>query len=184
MKWKKEFIEHLNNHLMGVQYKDIVSILDKWEIPPFEEETPLERDYTGVKFMDKYGSEKDIWVMRKKLDENKYIRTEGGRIYTSDEIKILIDKGIIIEVKENITETPHSIGVAMLQDALLPDVPQYGGNNNPFPPIRIIQHYNLPFELGNVIKYVLRNKGNKIEDLKKAIDYLIFEIQKLENANR
>lgn len=34
----------------------------------------------------------------------------------------------------------------------------YGGDSNPFEAIKIIDHYNLNFNLGNVIKYIL-NKG-------------------------
>lgn len=57
----------------------------------------------------------------------------------------------------------------------------YGGDENPFEPIKIIQYYNLNFELGNTIKYVLRagKKNNTIEDLEKAKQYLQFEIDKL-----
>jgi len=102
MKWKKEFVEHLNSSI------SISMGLHTWQGSPFEEE-------------------------------------------------------------------PTTIHVQ------LPNVEHYGGNTNPFPPIRIIQHYNLCFELGNVIKYVLRDKGSKVEDLKKAIDYLNFEISKHEN---
>jgi len=41
-------------------------------------------------------------------------------------------------------------------------------------PLKIIQQHNLPFELGNALKYIARcnHKGTKREDLKKAIDYL------------
>lgn len=41
-------------------------------------------------------------------------------------------------------------------------------------PLKIIQDHNLPFELGNALKYIARcnHKGNKREDLEKAIDYL------------
>jgi hypothetical protein len=51
---------------------------------------------------------------------------------------------------------------------------------SPFEPIKIIEHYNLNFALGNVIKYVLR-AGKKpnvpdIEDLEKARQYIDFEI--------
>lgn len=51
-----------------------------------------------------------------------------------------------------------------------------------FEVIEIIEEFNLGFNLGNVIKYVLRagKKNNTIEDLKKAIKYLEFEIAKLE----
>lgn len=57
----------------------------------------------------------------------------------------------------------------------------YGGEDNPLEVIKIINHYNLNFELGNVIKYVLRadKKGNRKQDLQKALWYLQHEINKL-----
>lgn len=46
--------------------------------------------------------------------------------------------------------------------------------------IDVIEAFELNFLLGNAIKYILRSekKGNKIEDLKKAIWYLKREIEK------
>jgi hypothetical protein len=62
--------------------------------------------------------------------------------------------------------------------------PAHYGGDNPMEVIKIIDHYKLPFSLGNTIKYVLRSdsKGNKLEDLKKAAWYLQHEINKLENV--
>lgn len=56
----------------------------------------------------------------------------------------------------------------------------YGGSDNPFEAIKIIQHYNLSFELGNVLKYILRHdkKGMPLQDLEKAKKYLEYEISK------
>lgn len=47
---------------------------------------------------------------------------------------------------------------------------------------QVIDAFDLGFNLGNVIKYTLRagKKNNAIEDLKKAIQYLEFEISKIE----
>ena len=61
----------------------------------------------------------------------------------------------------------------------------YGGNENPFEPIKVIEHYELNFMLGNAIKYILRagKKGNKIEDLEKALFYLKREIKNEKNNN-
>lgn len=44
----------------------------------------------------------------------------------------------------------------------------------------VIAAFDLGFNLGNVVKYVLRagKKGNKSVDLKKAIEYLTFELEK------
>lgn len=51
-----------------------------------------------------------------------------------------------------------------------------------FEVIDIIEDYNLNFCLGNAIKYILRagKKGNKSEDLKKAIWYIEREIKNAE----
>jgi hypothetical protein len=60
----------------------------------------------------------------------------------------------------------------------------YGGEENPFEPIKIIEHYDLNFNLGNAIKYVLRApfKGTPLKDLKKAYTYIGFEIRRRERA--
>jgi len=46
--------------------------------------------------------------------------------------------------------------------------------------IDIIEDYNLGFSLGNAIKYILRadKKGNKKQDLEKALWYLKRELSK------
>lgn len=47
---------------------------------------------------------------------------------------------------------------------------------------KVIDAFNLNFNLGNVIKYTLRagKKGKATEDLRKAIEYLHYEIERLE----
>lgn len=49
--------------------------------------------------------------------------------------------------------------------------------------IEVIEAFELNFHLGNVIKYVLRSgkKGNKVNDLKKAIWYLERELEREDN---
>lgn len=48
--------------------------------------------------------------------------------------------------------------------------------------IDIIENFDLNFNLGNTVKYVLRagKKGNKKEDLEKAVWYLKRELNKFE----
>ncbi len=60
--------------------------------------------------------------------------------------------------------------------------PHYGGKDNVYEAIKVIEHYKLGFALGNTIKYIIRHdkKGSPLEDLKKAAWYLNYEIQKLE----
>ena len=51
-----------------------------------------------------------------------------------------------------------------------------------YEPRKVIADWGLNFNLGNAVKYISRagRKGNKIEDLQKAIQYIEFEIEELE----
>lgn len=53
-----------------------------------------------------------------------------------------------------------------------------------YEPRKVIADWGLNFNLGNAVKYVSRagRKGDKIEDLQKAIQYIEFEIEELEDA--
>lgn len=59
----------------------------------------------------------------------------------------------------------------------------YGGEDNPYEAIKVIEAWKLDFSLGNVIKYISRaGKKNPslVEDLKKARWYLDRFISNLE----
>lgn len=51
-----------------------------------------------------------------------------------------------------------------------------------YEPRKVIADWGLNFNLGNAVKYISRagRKGNKIEDLQKAIQYIEFEIEELD----
>jgi hypothetical protein len=57
----------------------------------------------------------------------------------------------------------------------------YGGADNPYEAIKVIEAWGLNFNLGNTVKYISRagKKGDIVEDLKKAQWYLDREISKL-----
>ncbi len=54
----------------------------------------------------------------------------------------------------------------------------YGGADDPFEAIKVIEAWGLGFHLGNTVKYISRagKKGDALEDLKKAKWYLDREI--------
>ncbi len=60
----------------------------------------------------------------------------------------------------------------------------YGGGDNPYEAIKVIEAWNLGFSLGNAVKYISRafkkDKSKAGEDLRKARWYLNREIEKLE----
>lgn len=62
----------------------------------------------------------------------------------------------------------------------------YGGKENPYEAIKVIEAWRLDFCLGNTIKYISR-AGNKdsdkeMEDLQKALWYLQRRIEQIQNA--
>ena len=61
----------------------------------------------------------------------------------------------------------------------------YGGKENLYEAIKVIEAWNLNFSLGNVIKYVSRagKKNNILEDLEKASWYLNREIEKTKSMS-
>jgi hypothetical protein len=60
--------------------------------------------------------------------------------------------------------------------------PHYGGADNPYEAIKVIEAWGLGFNLGNAAKYIARaeHKGATVEDLKKARWYLDREISNRE----
>ena len=60
----------------------------------------------------------------------------------------------------------------------------YGGEDNPYEAIKVIEAWDLDFHLGNTVKYISRagkkNKEKELEDLKKAMWYLKHHIDNLE----
>jgi hypothetical protein len=85
----------------------------------------------------------------------------------------------------NVKEIPPKTPTSLYTPGYNPVRPKhYGGEENPFEPIKIIEHYDLNFYLGNVMKYVIRagkkDPNTELEDLKKAQFYLNRHIEWLE----
>jgi hypothetical protein len=63
----------------------------------------------------------------------------------------------------------------------------YGGEDNVYEVIKVIEVWELDFHLGNTVKYISRagKKGSdkELQDLKKALWYLQRKIENLENYN-
>ena len=61
----------------------------------------------------------------------------------------------------------------------------YGGEDNPYEAIKVIEAWDLDFHLGNTVKYISRagKKGTdkELQDLNKAIWYLKRKIENLES---
>lgn len=57
--------------------------------------------------------------------------------------------------------------------------PHYGGKDDTYEAIKVIENWGLGFCLGNTVKYICRaeKKGAPIDDLRKALWYLNHEIE-------
>lgn len=110
------------------------------------------------------------------------------RVEDSDAEKVAKE---LREVRKTLNEIREQFGVTAAPKsddgkpkrlpAATPDYYDFGT----YEPIKIINHFNLNFNLGSVIKYVIR-AGKKpdnpaVRDLHKAIDFLEFEIRRLED---
>lgn len=71
----------------------------------------------------------------------------------------------------------------MIQKELVNNPHHYGGKENPYEAIKVIEAWDLDFHLGNTVKYIARcgRKDNTLQDLKKARWYLDRKISLLEN---
>jgi hypothetical protein len=60
----------------------------------------------------------------------------------------------------------------------------YGGKDNPYEAIKVIEAWKLGFCLGNTIKYISRagKKDDTIQELEKALWYLKREIKNLKDG--
>jgi hypothetical protein len=58
----------------------------------------------------------------------------------------------------------------------------YGGEDNTYEAIKVIDAWDLGFSLGNTVKYISRagKKDKELQDLKKALWYLQHHIETLE----
>lgn len=63
----------------------------------------------------------------------------------------------------------------------------YGGADNPYEAIKVIDAWGLGFALGNTVKYISRagrkDTAKTVEDLKKARWYLDHQIKEMEVSN-
>jgi hypothetical protein len=62
----------------------------------------------------------------------------------------------------------------------------YGGADNPYEAIKVIEAWELDFHLGNTVKYISRagKKDDTIQELEKALWYLKREIKNLKDGKK
>lgn len=120
-----------------------------------------------------------------------------------DKVKVVVqgdhhlEVGIVHRLRESITwpyevEFPSGESWDYSRSELVPVVEgpveavehpaHYGGGDNPYEAIKVIEAWGLGFALGNTVKYISRagKKGDELEDLKKGRFYMDRRIKQLE----
>jgi hypothetical protein len=94
------------------------------------------------------------------------------------------------KTKPNYPTTEDIISFNRIQNKLKKEMVNhpnhYGGKDNIYEAIKVIEAWDLGFNLGNSVKYISRagKKSNQLEDLEKASWYINREINKLKKNGR
>ena len=83
--------------------------------------------------------------------------------------------------QEDIIAYNRKLGIEKVEHPI-----HYGGEDNAYEAIKVIEAWGLGFNLGNAVKYISRadKKGKRLEDLKKTSWYINREIKKLKNERK
>jgi len=93
-----------------------------------------------------------------------------------------------MENKEQVNNMPgHSNPPPPTQKEQVNHPEHYGGSENIYEAIKVIDAWDLGFSLGNTVKYISRagkkDSDKELQDLKKAMWYLQHHIDNLEKNN-
>lgn len=82
--------------------------------------------------------------------------------------------------------TEDTVDVPPIPDRAVDHPSHYGGAENPYEAIKVIDALGLNFCLGNAFKYIARagkKSPDPLEDLKKARWYIDHEIERIQKGN-
>lgn len=86
----------------------------------------------------------------------------------------------------NDREGTFAIDEAEYRKELVHHPKHYGGKDNPYEAIKVIEAWDLGFCLGNTVKYISRagKKDETVQELEKALWYLEREIKNLKDGKK
>lgn len=116
----------------------------------------------------------------------EYIKTYGKS--NEGYRKLIVELAEEVKAEETKAQTQDNFGPPIEVEKEMVNHPNhYGGKDNPYETIKVIDAWELDFCLGNCIKYISRagkkGKDKELEDLKKAAFYLDYKINKLSGKN-
>ena len=125
------------------------------------------------------------WDMQKTLPPTRYKMPERIELKQAVEEKMT---GNIIDLQADpiLTELDLNKEYKGLHSDSFDSVqrPAHYAEGRKYEPRKVIHDWQLNFNLGNAVKYISRagRKGDMVEDLRKAIQYIEFEIEEIENG--
>lgn len=127
--------------------------------------------------------EPDVTALRSEIERLKQVGCGASDLPIRLHNEGVVSEGQVAKVAERSNDPAPSSAAASAVD----HPAHYGGANNPYEAIKVIDAWGLGFCLGNTVKYVSRagkkDAAKHLEDLRKARWYLDREITNLEKAN-
>lgn len=116
--------------------------------------------------------------------EQTFIQPVGGRVskYSHYELTGYGEKRLRKLVHEQVDELIHPVEEP--ETPVIDHPAYYGGADDPYEAIKVIEAWGLGYNLGNALKYISRagKKGDALTDLRKARWYIDREIANREGA--
>jgi len=172
---------YIGKKIRGFKYKNNTDGLKwieemTWCIGKIGEIKYQHSKFVGV-FIDGYYWQYPISLVDEHLVEDKMIKEAAEKYAESKSINF-----------RNTHIRDFTAGAERILDLMSDNVnhpSHYGGSDNKYEAIRVIESWQSCFHIGNVLKYLSRSgkKGEEIEDLKKAMWYLKRKIDLLEGKS-
>ena len=141
-------------------------------------------------YKDRFSESNPIPTEDEPITSNEAIRTHKAPIVKQEAPRVnkkcvwLNKKGECVADEHCIVTNPECDGCEYFEESKYDPVsrPDHYTAGRKYEPKDVIRDWNLNFNLGNAVKYISRagRKNDLIEDLKKARQYLDFEIEYLE----
>ena len=132
---------------------------------------------------DKYGKPLEYEVVHNIMNDDAFIFFDEPQVFSEDEeystCKVFLGVGVDAEMEGFDMKVERDL----LLEKTKPSRPtRYASREvNGMDVIDLAEHWDLSFAEGNILKYLLRNKGEDISDLEKIIDYAGRRIKQLKN---
>jgi len=132
---------------------------------------------------DKYGKPLRYEVVHNIMNDDAFIFFDYPQVFSEDEEYSTCKVSLGVGVEAEMNSYPTKTSLINELDKTKPSRPQRYASREVMgmDVIDLAEHWDLSFPEANILKYLLRNKGEDISDLEKIIDYAGRRIKQLKN---